>query len=290
NCTLALPLACTGRGGGPGNPPTLSFLDLIQSLLYLPLRLLILALTATIAGLGSYPAVQAAQQPGATAGAATEVGIPIFKALQAALTRRVRVAADNFAISLRSVVWPVLILVGTFAVAGTARSIQQYLHLLSAQKTFLNDPNLYAMLTSQEQSGLQEKISQHLQITSPLVALLTGILGVIMIVLSAALLLYQARVAENSLRFLGLVGFVVLLTFWIFSLALSAFNGFFLLVRGPEGFGPLSRIPFPQPGVTTIISFAALVIAGIYLLVRRGRGPRATTRVPSQIASRQEAQ
>src|SRR5262249_15373352 len=70
NCTLALPLACTGRGGGPGNPPTLSFLDLIQSLLYLPLGLLILALTATIAGLGSYQAVQAAQQRGAPAGAA----------------------------------------------------------------------------------------------------------------------------------------------------------------------------------------------------------------------------
>src|SRR5262249_54568951 len=135
--------------------------------------------------------------------------------------------------------------------------------------------------TRAEQSGLQDKLAQHLQIFSPLEAMLTGILAVIMIVLSAALLLYQARVAENSLRFLGLVGFVVLLTFWIFSLALSAFNGFFLLISSPNGPFFLKRIPFPQPGASTIISFGALVVAGIYLLVRRGRGPRATTRVSS---------
>src|SRR6185437_6947351 len=54
NCTVSWPIGmCVGYGAGPTNPPTLSFIDLIQTLLYLPLGLLILALTATVSGLGA---------------------------------------------------------------------------------------------------------------------------------------------------------------------------------------------------------------------------------------------
>ncbi len=265
-------------GGGMFDPPTLTFMDLIQTLVYLPLGLIILALTAVIAGLSVPGGVTGVQQRGATGdqgqgaqGVAGEVGITIFKALQAALTRRVRVAADNFAVSLRSVVWPVLILVGTFAVAGAAESIQQYLHLLSDQRACGTSACSYY-------SDVQKLLDAHQQLISPTLALLWGILAVVSIVISASLQLFQLRVAENSLRFLGLIGFTVLLTFWIFSLALSGFNALFSLTR----LSP--RVPFPQPGATTILSFGSLVVAGIVLLLRRGGGgSRANRRAPKAV-------
>jgi hypothetical protein len=267
-------------GGGMFDPPTLTFMDLIQTLVYLPLGLIILALTAVIAGLSVPEGVTGVQQRGAGSdqaqgergaqGVAGEVGMAIFKALQAALTRRVRIAADNFAVSLRSVIWPVLILIGTFAVAGAAESIQQYLHLLSDQRTCGTSVCSYF-------GDVQRLLDAHQQLTSPPLALLWGILAVVSIVISASLQLFQLRVAENSLRFLGLIGFTVLLTFWIFSLALSAFNALFSLTQ-------LSgRVPFPQPGVTTILSFGALVVAGIVWLLRRGGRPRANRGAPKTV-------
>jgi len=280
NCTLALPFACVAPGGGVGNPPTLAFIDLVQTLIYLPLGLIVLALTATIAGLSvpggvtgvqqrNVPADQAQGDRGAQ-GVAGEVGMTIFKALQAALTRRVRIAVDNFAVSLRSVIWPVLILIGMFAIAGASRSIEQYLHLLSDQHTT-------DLLSKADLAGMNSLLDQHLNYLDPLLALLEGAIAVIAIVLSASLQLFQARVAENTLRFMGLIGFTVLLTFWIFSLALSGFNALFALTHLSN------RVPFPQPGVTTIISIAALIIAGLAVLISRRPGSRKRDKTPTPV-------
>ncbi len=281
NCTLALPFTCVAPGGGVGNPPTLAFIDLVQTLVYLPLGLIVLALSATIAGLSvpggvtgvqqrNVPADQTQGERGAQ-GVAGEVGMTIFKALQAALTRRVRIALDNFAVSLRSVIWPILILIGMFAIAGAARSIEQYLHLLSDQHTV-------NLLSQADIAGMNALLAQHLNYLDPLLALLEGAIAVIAIVLSVSLQLFQARVAENTLRFMGLIGFTVLLTFWIFSLALSGFNGLFSLTHLSD------RVPFPQPGATTILSFGALVIAGLALLLRRGPGSRKRKKTPTPVS------
>ena len=83
------------------------------------------------------------------------------------------------------------------------------------------------------------------------------------IVLAMTLLIFNLRVAENTFRFLGLIGFIILLTFWIFSLALSGFNGLLTLT------GATHREPFPPFGVATIISLAALLIWGAIILLRR---------------------
>ena len=69
---------------------------------------------------------------------------------------------------------------------------------------------------------------------------LFGILAVVAIVLAMTLLVFRIRVAENTFRFLGLIGFIILLTFWIFSLALSGFNGLLKLT------GATVREPFPN--------------------------------------------
>jgi hypothetical protein len=75
-------------------------------------------------------------------------------------------------------------------------------------------------------------------------------------------------VADNSMRFLGLIGFVLLLTFWIFSLALAGFN----LLLLPNLLNVTKLQPFYPPGWSTLLSLIALAIFGAIAFVRRGRG------------------
>ncbi len=274
-CTVSLPGYCTvPPTAGILNPPTLTFIDLIQALIYLTIGLLILALYATLQGLSILnpipgasssrnviPADAIRTEESSAVNVGGQVSIAILDTLRSALNRRIYVALDSLAGSLRTVVWPCLIFLGVVAVAASARYIQQYLHLQSDERT---------CSTSQcpDYGAVQRLISEHVQFVAPVSALLWGIVAVLAIVFSAALLIYRWRVAENSLRLLGLVGLTVLLTFWIFSLALSGFNALFSLT------GISQRVPFPQPGVSTIISLVALLIFGTYSLARTMRNRR----------------
>jgi hypothetical protein len=275
---------CVEPGGGLADPPTISFIDVIQTLIYLPLGLLALALSATLSGFGAVggvnedvtnPVPASAQGETGTGSVSEQVTLTLINTLRSALNRRLRLAADNMAMSLRNVVWPVLIFFGTIAVATAAHYIQQYLHLLSDSKTCPSFPSPQDCIAARQ---LLDN-GQHYQAVA--LAPLWGVVAVSAIVFSAALLIFKVRVAENTLRFLGLIGFIVLLTFWLFSLALSGFNGLFSLTRLS------SRVPFPQPGLTTILSAASLVIFGITLLFRRLRGPggAAPAKVPAPAGS-----
>ncbi len=264
SCVVSWPLgACASPGGGLGDPPTLTFIDLIQTLIYLPLGLLILALSATLAGLGAVGGVNEAQlgqttvttsDESSTQSVGEQVSLTVLDTLRSALNRRVRLAAGNTLLSLRNAGWPALILVGTIAAASTARNIRLYLHILSDQSTCGASTcaeTLKNFGSPYQYAGL---------------AILWGIVSLACIVLSAALLIFNRRVVENTSRFLGLIGFIVLLTLWIFSLALSLFN--LLLIQ----INVTLRVPFPQPGVSTIISFGALVLWAIIVFTRRLRG------------------
>ena len=282
NCTVAWPLGhCTQPGGGLADPPTLTFIDLIQALVYLPLGLIILALSATVSGLSAVGGVNEPQLNPVHAGGQDEtntesvseqVSLTVINTLRSALNRRIRVATDNLALSLRNAVWPLLILLGVIAVAAASRDIQFYLHVLSDQRTC-------ASSACPDYQTVQGLLSGGQQYQAMGLALLWGAVAVFSIVFSATLLIFNWRVAENSLRFLGLIGFIVLLTFWIFSLALSGFNGLFSLTHLS------SRVPFPQPGISTIASFACLVIFGSLLLVRRVREPRQEARTPEAVGA-----
>ena len=288
NCVVAWPLGhCTPPGGTITDPPTLTFIDIIQALIYLPLGLIILALSATLSGLGAVGGVNEQQQvlnpvpagsqdETSTESVSEQVSLTVLNTLRSALNRRLRIATDNLALSLRNVVWPLLILLGVIAVAAASRDIQTYLHVLSDQRTCTSAacPDLV---------NVQSLLATNQQYVSIGLALVWGIVAVLAIVISVTLLIFNIRVAENSFRFLGLIGFVVLLTFWIFSLALSGFNGLFSLT------GLSHRVPFPQPGVATIISLAALLIFGVLLLFRRVRGPRPPVREPATVGSRQSS-
>jgi hypothetical protein len=252
-CRVTWPIgSCPiGGGGGIGDPPTLTFMDLIQTLVYLPLGLIVLALTATVSGLSAVGGVNergAGQEApvAATAGRsstvpiAEDVATTVLTTLKSALDRRLRLLASNLALSLRMIGWPSLIVFGTWGLAELSTYIQSYLH---SPKTLAN-----ALANGLPAAGW-------------------GLAAALTTVFAAALMLFRWRVAANTLRFLGLVGFIVLLTFWIFSLALWGFNQLLLQT------GASARHPFDPPSWTTAISFAALVLFGLFLGLRGVRKP-----------------
>ena len=267
-CTLSLPGACV-VGAAHGNPPSLSFIDQIQTLIYLPLGLLILALGAVVSGLGKE--VDADDPTSIFQRVIDE----LIDTLRAALNRRSGVAF-NLALGLRSVAWPALVFLGVVGVAAASRGIQTYLHWQSDAITCQYHGHWSPALCGGPGAvkAVQDALNSYQQYQAAGLALISGVGAVLAIVFSLALLLFRWRVAENTLRFLGLVGFIVLLTYWIFSLALSGFNGLFSLT------GLSQRVPFPQPGAFTSISAASLIIYGIYLLFKRGRGRPAAQSAP----------
>ncbi|HEU5347858.1 MAG TPA: hypothetical protein VFU63_04525, partial [Ktedonobacterales bacterium] len=243
----------------------LSFIDVIQALIYLPLGLLVLALSAMLSGfgavggvdeqklaLGGQPEFIPSDDETSTESVSESVSLTVINTLRSALNRRLRIALDNMAYSLRNAVWPALILFGVIAVAAAARNTRFYLHLLSDQHTC---PTVCKETLDAFGWPYQYVIY----------AGIWGIVATVAIVLAMTLLIFRLRVAENTIRFLGLIGFIILLTFWIFSLALSGFNGLLKLTHASE------REPFPPFGVATVISLAALIIWGTIVLFRRMR-------------------
>jgi hypothetical protein len=275
NCITVWPFgACTPPGGGLTNPPTLTFIDTIQALIYLPLGLLILALSAMLSGFGAVGGVdeqslgQREPQPvvvnneeTSTESVSEQVSLTVINTLRSALNRRLRLALDNMLYSLRNAVWPALVLVAVIAVASSAKFTRLYLHLQSD----VNTCSVACKPTLDSYGWPYQYV---------IYAGLFGILAVVAIVLAMTLLVFRIRVLENTFRFLGLIGFIILLTFWIFSLALSGFNGLLKLT------GATVREPFPPFGVATVISLAALLIWAAIVIVRRMR-----TRAPAGSAS-----
>ena len=257
-CRVSWPLGSCYGGARLADPPTLTFMDLIQTLVYLPLGLIILALTATVSGLGAVGGVNergvvALEAPAPTGRSSTvpiaeDVATTVLTTLKSALDRRLRLLASNLALSLRMIGWPSFIVFGTWGLAELSTFIQLY---LQSPKTLAH------------------------ALAYGLPAAAWGLAAALTTVFAAALMLFRWRVAENTLRFLGLIGFIVLLTFWIFSLALSGFNGLFSLT------GISQRVPFPQPGATTVVSFGALVLFGLYLALRGARKPAKQAGTPA---------
>jgi hypothetical protein len=261
-CTLSWPFgACAPALGAVAlNPPTLTFIDIFQALIYLPLGLLILALSATLSGFGAVGGVDEAYLQDAhlvvpslteRAGAAPiaeDVAITVVDTLRAALNRRARMLGSNVALSLRTVVWPCLIVVAVYSIASLSSDVESYLH--SAR-----DVQAFASWV--------------------LPAAAFGLAAVLAAVFSPALMLFRWRVAENTLRFLRLIGFIVLLTFWLFSLALMVIDRLLRFTGATEP----DRHPFYPPSFATYISLGALVLFGLFFLVRRNRPARSVSAV-----------
>jgi amino acid transporter len=162
----------------------------------------------------------------------------VIDTLRAALDRRIRLLLANLALAFRYIGWPVLLFIATYGLAELSTNSQLYLH-----------------------SGKQ----LHDVIFDVLPALGWGLAAVVGLVLSAALMLFRWRVVDNTFRFLGLIGFILLLTFWIFSLALWGVNELLINVNVSN------RTPFSPPSWMTGISLALLIIFGVVVFARRRR-------------------
>jgi hypothetical protein len=239
-CTVSLPGACLTPTSVPDTNATLTFIDTLISLSVLVLGLLIAALSAVVRGLSRAETSLLVETGPSVQAISGQVGLSVLDTLRSAIGRWVGNLTRKTALSLRTVAWPLLILLCIYGVGQVAFYVQQYSH--SAKSA---TDALFQM--------------------GP--ALLWGVGAALALVASAALLTFHWRVADNSLRFLGLVGFVLLLTFWIFSLALAGFN----LVLLPNLLNVTELKPFYPPGVGTPISLAALATFGSVALVQNRR-------------------
>jgi hypothetical protein len=272
--------ACTVKLFGDCSATPLTTFDNIVALGALFLGLVILALTATLSGFGAVGGVDATQldrphvaaraiaaqtaQTGQTDGApaversdtsgriavSEEVSLTILSTLRNALDRRLRLILFALLLSLRNILWPLLALVSTASIAVACGFIEAYLH---------------------SGKGIGDAYSLILP------GLIFGVVAALAAIFAPALFVFRWRVASNSLRFLGLIGFVVLLTLWIFSLALAGFN---LLLQ--QIFKDV-RTPFLPPSWSTLISFGALLIFGAIALVRYTQARRDNTPTPRPV-------
>jgi hypothetical protein len=296
-CTVSWPIGHCIGGGGPNDPWTLAKIDLIQSLIYLPLGFITLALTATAnalqdvsrseeqEGAATAPGMavaatgdqqsravstevvqQPAQKEGGRQSATVSVTGTIIDALRGALSRRIRIAIDNLLLALRNVVWPLFILLGMVALGQAAQNIAFYLHLQSDKLTCARTNNAYPDPASCHKA-LQE-LAQLLQYQKLAAAVALVVAAAIALTLALMMLIFELRVADNTFRFLGLVTYIGALTLWIFSLALSLSNAFFNLV------GWTQREPFPLFGASTTVSLLIFLFAVLLLVFGRARRTR----------------
>lgn len=266
SCSLSLSFPPSGCVGGQTHVlASLTLIDQTQALTYLSVGLIVLAVAATMGGFGAVGGapmpvgvsreVLASLAHGAvpvTTPITTGVAETILDALRAAIGRRLREFFLSIVRALRNVVWPVLLFTTMFGVYQLSQSVQKYLH---EPKTLTNA----------------------FQNIAPAAA--WGAVCVLAVVFSAALVIFKWRVVDNTMRFLGLMGLIVLLTFWLFSAALWLID--FLLEYVVDGSLPAMAAcrlnpthaciptPFDPPSVATYVSFGALVILGGFLIFSR---------------------
>ena len=309
-CTVSWPIGHCVGGGGLLDPPTLSKIDLIQALIYLPLGFITLALTATAnafaaASTTPNPSGEPARttpgtavatnmatdvqsravstevvQGSAPAGkgrqsATVSVTDTIIDALRGALNRRIRFAMDNLLLALRNVVWPLLILLGMIALGQTAQNISFYLHLQSDQRTCAQTSNAFP--THAACQTTLHQLAQHLQYANLAAGVALVIAAAVALTLALMMLVFELRVADNIFRFLGLVGYIGALTLWIFSLALAFSNILFNMV------GLTQRQPFPLFGASTTASLLVFLIACVVLLLGKSRRARSLSRTRAPV-------
>jgi hypothetical protein len=277
---------------------TINLVDTVIAVVCLVPGVGVLAITAFIRGLDPLSRATSPASSLSVAGAnargqdvAGEVGMAVFDALNEALRRYILPYARRAVLSLRNILWPLLILIGSFSFALCGRFIQYYLH--HYDPTYYCNPAL-KIANCQAPNNL----------TYLLLALAFGFTGFFTTVASAALLMMSSRIFANTMQLLGRVGYVLLLTFWLFSFALFGFNWFLL----DTGLVPASLAVPPAVGASlcqgvptwqlmlapphaqcaqpfslswlTALSFGVLVIAVAVIL------PRLRAGFPGRVATR----
>ncbi len=277
---------------------TINLIDTVMAVACFVPGVGVLAITAFIRGLDPLSRATSPASSLAVAGpnargqdVAGQVGMAVFDALNEALRRYILPYARRAVLSLRNILWPLLILIGSFSFALCGRFIQYYLH--HYDPTYYCNPALKIAHCQPPNS-----------LTYLALALAFGFTGFFTTVASAALLMMSSRVFANTMQLLTRVGYVLLLTFWLFSLALFGFNWFLLdtslvptSLSVPPAVGtalcqaPTWQLMLAPPHAQcaqpfsvswlTALSFGVLLIAVVVLLPR--------LRFPGRVAARAAA-
>ncbi len=258
SCTISwLVGVCQGEGS-TGKPPTLHTIDLIGGGAALIVSLIILIVVLIIR---IFYVIRDKEIAEAVAKAILEI------------VNSVRILLEVFFPNLRVVIWPILIAAGTTAVGISARLLQMYLHILSNRGTCVGTtscPDLgeFAFFWKPPNVVAFQSHSFVFALAILMLALLFGLVGASSILLAARVLLLK-RVKDalwgNWLAFVGVTAVLVICTFWLFSLTLSALNWVLLTAN------LTSRIPFPQLGISTSASFVFFVLAFAVFVWRQRR-------------------
>jgi hypothetical protein len=247
--------------GAPHNPPTLTTIDW---------SLALFAAAASVLLLGTILLARAFFQR------EREGAVTVARGVQETLLAALN-PLDIFVRNLRNVLWPSFILIGIIGAGTAARYARLYLHLLSDKQTCgmqgacvdLGELSAYLGNSLDAQHFQQQALG--LEALCLAIALAGGIGGTLAIVASARVQVSRWRIngplMTNWLRFLLSVAHTVLLAFWIISLGLSA------LMWAFQHVGVTLRAPFPQPGISTGVSFAYFLASLVYRLVRRRPEP-----------------
>lgn len=262
-CTLSWAFGACQGDGGPDNPPTLHTMNWIGagSLVSISLLILVVVLLVRIFYLARDKNIVIAVAEGVWA---------LLKSLLLLLL--------VFIPNLRAVLWPALIAVGTACVGISARLLQMYLHVLSDQRTCgatgkCFDLNEFSRFLRSTETPTFQSQAYPFSVELLALALGFGIVGAFCILLAVRVLLLrrvQGPLWRDWLWFAVMTAFIIVCTFWLMSLTLSAVNWVLSLTA------KTARVPFPQPGTSTIASFSIFVIALIVILLRwRLKRPRA---------------
>ena len=243
--------------------------DRTQVFIYITFGLLTLALTAVVNGLAAMNAVNnqtvpasgvTSDDPSATGTEKGTKGVvqTLVETLLSAITRQGLNVISNLALALRTAAWPFLVLASVIGAALCSRYIQFYLHGISCN----HQAN---QLLNCDYYGYYQHNIGYLAYNGSIAAA-GGAVAILGVMFASGLLIYQWRVIDNTGRFLQLTGLILLLTFWIFALALSSFNALLRAIF-PDG---SIRFPF-YPGPAIAVSFLALVAYAVIFFVQRSR-------------------
>ena len=253
------------------DPRLLSLVDILTTLLLLIPGLLILAPSALSSVLGTSPEAGTLTRPTPPRGSAStgeiskEVSEEVIETIGAGLTRRFRfsfgIALRDLGLRLRHVLWPLLIVVGVFAIAEYAKRQTDYLHWVRTDAACHTVNGVLSCLGTSVNFGFPDQG----------IALLAAAIGVAGIVFSAGTLAFEWRVSGNTLLFLSLIGFIFALIFWIISLLLSLINLFYFIVNLNVGSANAQITAFPQISFFTALSFILFLRYAVPWLIRRIR-------------------
>ncbi len=196
------------------------------------------------------------------------VGKTVARTAIAGLTRALlslRVVAGSAALSVRSLLWPFSIFVGVAFVAAASGVVYSYLH----------DPNKFPRYSGWD--SFSAVLSAFLNwLVSWLEICVFGLVALALVTIAIAVFTRARYVLSDAVNFLRWFGLLVVLTYWIFAIALLAFNATMRL----QEFVPIKGLENPWPlafDLTGILSFVLFLFLAIPPLIQERRSQKAKT-------------